>query len=224
MAYWILKDEDLNRAVLYDSTYERPFGPGFVGDVAREELEFFLSYVMKTLPPGTPLPSVSTEKWEKLEDDFLDRVDCGKCGEFALPGGVPDVDDHTQVLADLGVGERWCEIAPPTEIWCEDCLGVATEEEKRLHTFGCSVRMCESTQDSIATAHRDRNPCYVCGRDAGELYYSDRRTDSGPVDGRLGETWGDVALVLCESCSRRGEAMPDAEAFDFYSAGKRWST
>lgn len=58
------------------------------------------------------------------------------------------------------------------------------------------------------------NPCYVCSKSAGEAYCSDSRTDS--------PDWGDVALVLCEPCATKGEALPEAEALAFYKNGKHW--
>ena len=82
------------------------------------------------------------------------------------------------------------------------------------------------TIDRANAEERDAARYYVCGTKAGSHnqgdYFSDRRTDSGPVDGRPGETWGDVALVLCGGCAKSGEAMSDADAFDFYARGIQW--
>ena len=54
------------------------------------------------------------------------------------------------------------------------------------------------------------NPCMLCGKSAGQDYYSDRRTDT--VDS-AGNNWGDIALVLCAKCSRKLDAMSDVEAY-----------
>lgn len=62
--------------------------------------------------------------------------------------------------------------------------------------------------------YAELNPCYVCGKSAGENYRSDSRTDT--------DDFGDIALVLCDPCAEKGEAMPDAEALAFYGLGKRW--
>lgn len=60
--------------------------------------------------------------------------------------------------------------------------------------------------------------CYVCGKssryDSDTPYFSDERTDTGD--------FRDVALVLCQACAQKGEAMPDAEALAFYRAGQHW--
>ena len=68
--------------------------------------------------------------------------------------------------------------------------------------------------------YAELHPCYVCGKSAGEKYFSDRRTDTLTP---TGEDFGDIALCLCGDCADKGEAMPDAEAFAFYSSGKRWA-
>jgi len=54
------------------------------------------------------------------------------------------------------------------------------------------------------------NPCYLCGKSAGQDYCSDRRTDM--IDS-AGNNWGDIALVLCAKCAKKLDAMPDAEAY-----------
>jgi hypothetical protein len=53
--------------------------------------------------------------------------------------------------------------------------------------------------------------CYLCDRNAGEAYQSDRRTDTTDT---AGNEWGDVALCLCARCAKGLEALGDAEAFD----------
>lgn len=58
--------------------------------------------------------------------------------------------------------------------------------------------------------------CYVCGKGAGERYFSDHRTDDRDL------RFGDVALVLCDACAECGAALPDDEALAFYRAGVRW--
>lgn len=80
--------------------------------------------------------------------------------------------------------------------------------------------MTERQTERQREEHRSRgryakvNPCYVCGKSAGVSYYSDGRTDQ--VEG-----FGDIALVLCLKCCRKGEAMNDTDALAFYRAGVR---
>jgi len=58
-------------------------------------------------------------------------------------------------------------------------------------------------------SHRDRgryakvNPCYVCGKSAGESYYSHHDTDG---------VLGDELLCLCESCCDKLDPLPGLEA------------
>lgn len=61
---------------------------------------------------------------------------------------------------------------------------------------------------------KNLNPCYVCGKSAGDNYWSDHRTDTGE--------FGDIALCLCGDCAEKGEAMSDEEALKFYGNGARW--
>ncbi len=58
--------------------------------------------------------------------------------------------------------------------------------------------------------HRDHgkyakvNPCYFCGKSAGEDYGSHHCTDTGE--------WGDEGLCLCTKCCVFLESLPDDEA------------
>lgn len=45
MGVWVLTDTDNRRSVLYDSTSERAFGEGFVGNESQELAEDFLSWL-----------------------------------------------------------------------------------------------------------------------------------------------------------------------------------
>ncbi|MFA4971771.1 MAG: hypothetical protein WC683_04110 [bacterium] len=46
--------------------------------------------------------------------------------------------------------------------------------------------------------YREFNPCYRCGKSAGEDYFSGPWTDRNDP---LGNQWHDDALCLCESCA-----------------------
>lgn len=52
--------------------------------------------------------------------------------------------------------------------------------------------------------------CYLCNKVVGEDYFSDRRTDTTDLEGN---DWGDVALCLCERCSKGLDRLPDGLAF-----------
>src|SRR3990167_5303137 len=65
--------------------------------------------------------------------------------------------------------------------------------------------------------HRSRNgkydkvnPCYICGKSAGENYFSDQRTDSLDSEGN---EWGDQALCLYGRCCGKLAKLPDGQAF-----------
>jgi hypothetical protein len=120
-------------------------------------------------------------------------------------------------------------------IFLGDC-GSFSEDE--VHTLASDVQQTiedfiEARPSAVAMEPRPGHvSCYVCGRCVPEdAYFSDRRTDSGPVASLVAlllrgvdpYVWGDVALVLCESCATKGEAMPDAEAFAFYASGRHWT-
>jgi hypothetical protein len=65
----------------------------------------------------------------------------------------------------------------------------------------------------------DKAPrCMCCGKSAGFDFLSDRRTDSTDS---AGNKWGDIALVLCEKCGTKLDAMADAEAFALMQSKKQ---
>lgn len=53
------------------------------------------------------------------------------------------------------------------------------------------------------------NPCYGCGKSAGQDYFSH------PLTG--GVLWADLALVLCERCAEATERMFDPRDFVAYA-------
>ena len=66
-------------------------------------------------------------------------------------------------------------------------------------------------------SHRERtgkyalvNPCYLCGKSAGEDYWSHHADETDSA----GNSWGDLALVLCFKCYNKLVVMPDQQAFD----------
>lgn len=112
-------------------------------------------------------------------------------------------------------------------VFLGDC-GSFTEDE--VATLASDVQrtiedFIEARPSAVASEPKAGHvSCYVCGCCVPEdAYFSDRRTDSGPVVGVDGHVWGDAALVLCETCATRGEAMQDAEAFAFYASGQHWT-
>ncbi len=149
MGMWILHDGDHERAVIYDSCYERPFGPGFVGDDAAEQAEVFLAYAVRRIGVGTgsrggraPL-DVTRDEWEALHDDFVARAYCVACGGFAVDESLLYSDEEIgRALDQLGVARRGEENAPPVERLCHGChdgearerhagaLGPAMDEEE----------------------------------------------------------------------------------------------
>lgn len=56
------------------------------------------------------------------------------------------------------------------------------------------------------------NPCYGCGKSAGENYFSHGLTDTGE--------WADLALVLCERCATATESMTNPLDFVAYAEKK----
>jgi len=56
------------------------------------------------------------------------------------------------------------------------------------------------------------NPCYCCGKTAGLDHRSDSRVDDPAHPGFTA-----AALVLCDKCADKGEAMSDADALQFYT-------
>jgi hypothetical protein len=54
------------------------------------------------------------------------------------------------------------------------------------------------------------NPCDGCGHSSGTDYLSHGMTDKKGPDG---ESWGDIALVLCSRCERMTASMDLAEDF-----------
>lgn len=57
------------------------------------------------------------------------------------------------------------------------------------------------------------NPCYLCGKSAGVEYCSHPLTD---CEGTDGESFGDIALCLCEKCyyaTQRMTTITDVQAY-----------
>jgi hypothetical protein len=54
------------------------------------------------------------------------------------------------------------------------------------------------------------NPCNLCGKSAGVVYFSDRRLDT--IDS-CGHDWGGLGLCLCAKCCTKLDGMDDSEAY-----------
>ena len=68
--------------------------------------------------------------------------------------------------------------------------------------------------------HRDHgkyaqvNPCYGCGKSAGEDYFSHPLSDQNGSDGK---PWDDVALCLCLNCYNATKNMTRVDEFIAFS-------
>lgn len=61
----------------------------------------------------------------------------------------------------------------------------------------------QTFRDSSTGRYRQSYPCYRCGRNATEQYWSDRRTDTAE--------FADALLQLCERCAEHLDKLTDAE-------------
>ena len=69
MGFYVLHDDDADRAVIYDSTGERPVDtPGFVGGNARELAESFLAYLHTEHNAGLIEPGVVANPHLRADD------------------------------------------------------------------------------------------------------------------------------------------------------------
>lgn len=69
MGYYVLHDDDADRAVLYDSTSERPIDtPGFIGGNARELAESFIAYLHTEHNADNIEPSVVANFYLRSDD------------------------------------------------------------------------------------------------------------------------------------------------------------
>ena len=127
MGMWILHGIDQQRAVLYDSCYERPFGPGFIGDDAAEQAEIFLAYAIRRLGLGLrgarPALAIEWSEWESLHADFLARACCVACGDLAVDDSLRYSEEEiARALDGLGVSQRGAENESVVERLCHDCF------------------------------------------------------------------------------------------------------
>lgn len=110
---------------------------------------------------------------------------------------------------------------------------IVVEEKTTKATGGHSGKVCASLTSRGTPAQRSRQgartndgryaqhfPCYVCGKSAGESYYSGKHTDCEDSEGNH---WNDTALVLCGRCSGRLDELPDGEAFEIARNGMEWT-
>ena len=69
VGFYVLHDDDADRAVLYDSTSERPIDtPGFIGGNARELAESFLAYLATEHNAERVEPSVVANPYLRPDD------------------------------------------------------------------------------------------------------------------------------------------------------------
>jgi hypothetical protein len=127
MSTWILHDSESQRAVLYDSCYERPFGPGFVGDYAPEQAEIFLAYATRRLGLGLrgsrPAIAIEWSEWESLKKDFCDRTCCVACGDLAVDDSLCYSEEEIgRALNALGVFPFGVVMDPVVQRLCHDCF------------------------------------------------------------------------------------------------------
>jgi hypothetical protein len=127
MGVWILHGIDQQRAVLYDSCYERPFGLGFIGDDAPEQAEIFLAYATRRLGLGLrgarPAIAIEWSEWESLAEDFRDRACCVACGDLAIDDSLRYSEEEIgRALNMLGAFAFGVVMDPAVERLCHDCF------------------------------------------------------------------------------------------------------
>jgi len=92
-------------------------------------------------------------------------------------------------------------------------LTVAEGESTRLLTEARRLTPAQVARQAYRRGngqYDEVHRCYCCKGRVGVDYASDQRTDT--VDS-AGNSWGDCALVLCDSCCTGLAALPDADAY-----------
>jgi hypothetical protein len=108
MATWTLFDSENERAVLYDSCVERPFGPGFHEDSdSGFAADSFVRFASGTAG-SSPLSSVPTDVLDALHDAWDALTHCSGCrrpdfGDDVQSDGGIEADHETtcDTFADL---------------------------------------------------------------------------------------------------------------------------
>ncbi len=90
MSVWIIHDPQLDRACLWDSCRELPFGPGFIGDSAREQAESFLAW----LGVDHPQHCLDAELLDEAHSEWV-RTHLDDSGDLR---DVPLADDHSRAM------------------------------------------------------------------------------------------------------------------------------
>ena len=111
MGVWILHDLEQERAVLYCSVTERPFGPGFhEGSDSGEAAENFMRFLKKD--PR----SVSDSTLEVVHVEWFARTHCESCGhsvDFAEINSHEDYDDFMEAMGGFEASLKNCDFCPP---------------------------------------------------------------------------------------------------------------
>ena len=112
MGFYVLHDDDADRAVIYDSTGERPVDtPGFIGGSARELAESFLAYLATEHNADRIEPGIVANPYLRADDPrtYLgSQLDAARDRwyELATTGETGELNDYGLKLYEWFLGLR----------------------------------------------------------------------------------------------------------------------